>query len=188
MTESRAVVALAGRRIDADGAVERFPLRNRNQVRGLIREAIREADAAAIISSGACGADLLALDAAGELGIRRRVILPFDTATFRRLSVVDRSGGWGSLFDRILPEVERAGDLLLLGLSASEQSAYEETNRAILSEGEALAAQIDAAARVAVIVWDCKPRGADDVTWQFLQEAVGRGWSVREVSTLTDAR
>ena len=145
-----------------------------------------DAGGLALVSSAACGSDLLALEAAGELGIRRCVILPFDTATFRKQSVVDRPGDWGPLFDRIVSEVERAGDLVLLGLSASEQSAYEETNRAILSEGEALSAQVDASARVAVIVWDGKPRGADDLTQQFLHEAIARGWDTREVLSLAE--
>ena len=112
------------------------------------------------------------------------MILPFDTATFRRQSVVDRPGDWGPLFDRIVSEIERAGDLILLGLSGPNKSAYEETNRAILSEGEALSARMDARARVAVIVWDGKPRGPDDLAHQFREEAVGRGWETREVSTL----
>ena len=143
-----------------------------------------DAGAQALVSSAACGSDLLALEVAGELGIRRRVILPFETATFRKQSVVDRPGDWGPLFDRIVSGVERAGDLVLLGLSASEQSAYEETNRVILTEGEVLSARADAGSRVAVIVWDGKPRGADDLTQQFLREAVSRGWHTREILSL----
>jgi hypothetical protein len=180
------VVALAGRRTDAEGEPERFPLRNRARVESLIREAMMQCGAQTLVSSAACGSDLLALKAAGELGIRRRVILPFDLATFRKQSVVDRPGDWGPLFDRVVSEVGRAGDLVLLGLRPSEQSAYEETNRAILSEGEAFSALADARARVAVIVWDGKPRDADDLTQQFQQEAVARGWDVREVLSLAE--
>ena len=137
VSESGTVLALSGRRIDAAGAPERFPLRNRSRVEGLIREAMIDAAAETLVSSAACGSDLLALKAAGDLGIRRRVILPFDQATFRDQSVVDRPGDWGPLFDRILSEVGSAGDLTLLGLRPSDRFAYEETNRAILSEGEA---------------------------------------------------
>ena len=54
----------------------------------------------------------------------------------------------------------------------------------VLSEGEAFSALADARARVAVIVWDGKPRDADDLTQQFQQEAVARGWDVREVLSL----
>ena len=145
------------------------------------------AAAQTLVSSAACGSDLLALKAAGDLGIRRRVILPFDQATFRDQSVVDRPGDWGPLFDRILSEVGRAGGLTLLGLRPSDRFAYEETNRAILSEGEALSALVDGGARVAVVVWDGQAGQRDDHTQQFFEEALARGWSLREVSSLDQA-
>jgi len=147
------------------------------------------AAAQTLVSSAACGSDLLALKAAGDLGIRRRVILPFDQATFRDQSVVDRPGDWGPLFDRILSEVGGAGDLTLLGLRPSDRFAYEETNRAILSEGEALAALVDGGggARVAVVVWDGRAGQRDDHTQQFFEEAMARGWSLCEVFSLEHA-
>ena len=59
------VVAVAGRRIDApDAGVTRFPLHNRDRVRQLIASVLRSQSVSAVISSGACGADLLALDVA----------------------------------------------------------------------------------------------------------------------------
>lgn len=180
-------MALAGRRIDAEGAPERFPVGNQQRVAALIRDAMIRASAQALVSSAACGSDLLALEVAAELGIRRRVVLPFDPETFRSKSVVDRPGNWGSRFDRIISEVEQRGDLVLLGLPASEASAYERTNRAILSEGEALSVQVGAKDLVAVIVWEGKARGADDLTQQFLQEALARGLETVEVSTLAPA-
>ena len=179
-----AVVALAGRRIDQDGAPARFPLSQSSRVGQLIREAMADAGAEALVASAACGSDLLALEAAGELGIRRRVVLPFDASTFRQTSVIDRPGDWGPRFDRVIADVQRAGDLVLLGLPESEQSAYEATNRAILSEAEALASPAPARDRVALIVWDGGSRGAGDLTEQFLNEARARGWDTREVSSL----
>jgi hypothetical protein len=184
LTATGAVVALAGRRIDAEGAPERFPLRHRNRVGQLIRDAMTDAGARVLVASAACGADLLALEAAGELGIRRRVVLPFDKATFRAQSVIDRPGDWGPLFDGVVADVERAGDLVLLGLSQSQQSAYEDTNRAILAEAAAISGISDIGRRVALIVWDGKPRGADDLTQQFLDEARARGWDAREISSI----
>ena len=94
---------------------------------------------------------------------------------FRKQSVVDRPGDWGPLFRSHRVGGRTGRHLVLLGLSSSEQSAYEETNRAILTEGEALSAAANAGTRVAVIVWDGQPRGADDLTQQFLHEAVARG-------------
>jgi hypothetical protein len=180
-------VALAGRRIDAVEAPARFPLRFRRGVAALIREALIDTGAQLLISSAACGADLLGLEAAGALGIRRRVVLPFDVMSFRTHSVVDRPGGWGPLFDRIISEVERAGDLVQLELNAAIQSAYQQANRVILSEGEALFAQRDAAARIAVIVWEGQSHGAGDLTEDFRVESIGRGWSTREILTNADA-
>ena len=73
-----AVAALAGRRIDAPDAKEaRFPPANVARVRERIAAALREHDVVALVASAACGADLIALDEAAKLGIRRRIVLPF---------------------------------------------------------------------------------------------------------------
>jgi hypothetical protein len=182
------VVALAGRRIDSATTPERFPLRCRIRVAGLIRDALIESGAHVLVSSAACGADLLALEAAGALGIRCRVVLPSDVAAFRTRSVVDRPGDWGPLFDRIVSEAEDAGDLVRLELDGSVQSAYQDVNRALLSEGAALAAQTDAAARVAMIVWEGQPRDANDLTENFRRKAIAQGWRTREILTIAESR
>ena len=52
-------------------------------------------DPARLIRSAACGADLLALDIAGEFGVERHVVLPFAVQAFRASSVTDRPGEWG---------------------------------------------------------------------------------------------
>jgi hypothetical protein len=179
------VVALAGRRIDAAEAPERFPLRRCPEVAALIRDALIEVRAQVLVSSAACGADLLALDAAGVLGIRRRVILPFDAATFRVHSVTDRPGDWGALFDRILSEVDRAGDLVRLERQLAVTSAYQEVNCALLAEGAAMAAG-SGAARVAMVVWEGHPRGVNDLTENFRREAIAGGWIAREVLTIAE--
>ena len=67
-----------------------------------------------VVSSAACGADLLALEQAGGLGLRRRVVIPFDRERFRAGSVVDRPGDWGGLYDSILDAVGAQGDLVVL--------------------------------------------------------------------------
>ena len=43
-----------------------------------------------LVRSWACGADLIALDIAGQLNISRKMVLPFDAETFRSTSVIDR--------------------------------------------------------------------------------------------------
>ncbi len=73
------IVALAGRRIDAEAAqTASFPLANVARVRQELHDLLVKLKPLALVSSAACGADLLALDEAGALGIRRRVVLPFD--------------------------------------------------------------------------------------------------------------
>jgi hypothetical protein len=175
------VVALAGRRIDAAGAPERFPLGNRVRVRDAIASMLAARPVSALVCSAACGADLLALEAAASLGIRSRVILPFSEDRFRTSSVMDRPGDWGPLFDRVMTETAARGDLVVLECGEGD-SAYAIANQAILAEGEALAADARAA-RVALIAWDGAPRAGGDLTDDFRTEAIGRGWLVEEVLT-----
>jgi hypothetical protein len=139
--------------------------------------------AQAVVCSAACGTDLLALEAAGTLGIRRRIVLPYAPDRFRTTSVVDRPGDWGERFDRIFDTVEATGDLVVLGYAEGEEAAYLATNHAILEQAAILAEQTQQAVGAAV-VWDGAGRGSDDVTAAFLQEAQQRGLTVWPVSTL----
>jgi hypothetical protein len=142
-----------------------------------------EQKAQAVVCSAACGADLLALEAAGALGIRRRIVLPCAPDRFRATSVVDRPGDWGERFDRILDAVKATGDLVVLGYAEAEDAAYLATNRTILEQATSLAEQAQQAVGAAV-VWDGVYRGEDDVTAAFLQEAQQLGLVIWPVSTL----
>ena len=176
------IVAVAGRRVDLPGASpERFPLRNRNRVRAGIASSLSARPVSLVIASAACGADLLALDAAAELGIRQRIILPGSVEHFRAHSVTDRPGDWGPLFDRLTAEAERRGDLVVLNGDPGDD-AYVRTNMAVLDEGDARADEAGAA-RMALIAWDGESRGADDLTDQFRTEAIRRIWLVDEIRT-----
>jgi hypothetical protein len=125
---------------------------------------------------------LLALDTAGALGLRRRVLLPFDRERFRDTSVTDRPGEWGALYDRILDEVESAGDLLIEPAPV-DQGAYAFVTIRILEEAGRLAAG-SAENQMAVVVWDGRTRGADDLADAFRAAAAARGIKVLHVSTL----
>src|SRR5689334_8703170 len=114
-TMKSAVVALAGRRVDAANADEqRFPLENVRLVRRRVAETLASERAAALVCSAACGADLVALEEAERLGLRRRIVLPFPPDPFRRRSVVDRPGEWGEVFDHLIAKAHAAGDLVVL--------------------------------------------------------------------------
>ncbi len=178
------VIALAGRRIDApSSSTPRFPLENVALVRARIRGLFEACGASALVSSAACGADLLALTEGGAMGIERCVVLPFHRDRFRETSVVDRPGDWGVLYDRVLDEVEARGILVVLDSVPDDADAYAAVNRTILDQAAVLAAQLRVVA-AAALVWDGSPRGGDDLTKAFGDEARQRGLEMFEVMTI----
>jgi hypothetical protein len=178
------VFALAGRRIDAPNAPPRFPTRNLDAVRERISNLLKQRQAKILVCSAACGSDLIALETAGKLGIRRIVVLPYAREIFRRSSVVDRPGDWGEIYDQVLDEVEKENekDLVVLGYAENDEAAYSATNLAILDHTEKAALESNSP-RMAVVVWEGKSRGPGDFTEQFQKEARGRGIETAEVRT-----
>ena len=184
-----AVVALAGRRIDLPEApVPRFPLENVQEVGRRVCEALYEMHAVALVCSAACGADLVALEQAKHLGLRRRVVLPFAPERFRETSVVDRPGNWGSLYDQQIAATAAAGDLLVLDIATGGDAAYAAANETIVREAQALArtAQPDRAHRlIATLVWEGAPRPGSDATARFRDLARRAGFEEQSISTLS---
>lgn len=179
------VVALAGRRIDAtDADTPRFPSDRVDSVRQRLRALLIARTASALVSSAACGADLIALDVARELGLRRRIVLPFAPDHFRGSSVMDRPGDWGAIFDGEVERARRAGDLVVLEKSGEGSEAYAAANAAILDEAARLARQEGDLPLLAVLVWDGRSRGEGDLTEAFGLLARRQGLEIAEISTL----
>ncbi len=177
------IVALAGRRIDAPGTDEkRFSPESAESVKQQIRDFLKAENASALVCAAACGADILALEAAGELGIRRRVVLPYDKVTFKQSSVIDRPGDWGERYDRILAEVQSRDDLVIDDYDQDEES-YFAANHDILDQAEELAEETGQQV-AALVVWNGESRGEEDVTSHFLEEARQRGLKVAEIKTV----
>jgi hypothetical protein len=177
------IVALAGRRIDAFDAKERrFPLENVELVSMRVRELLKVEAASGVVCSAACGVDLIALAAAISLGLRRRVVLPFERERFRKTSVIDRPGDWGPRYDQVLDDVEASGNLVVIE-STSDEQAYSATNRAILDEAIAMGKRLNQPVAAAV-VWDGVSRGDHDLTEEFGSEARKRGLAVFERKTI----
>jgi hypothetical protein len=177
------IVALAGRRIDEDGSRQpRFPLNNVGRVSKDLCRLLVEHGATSIVSSAACGADLIGLTEARKLGLRRRVILPFGRTKFRKTSVIDRPGGWGSLYDEVLDEVEAAGDLVTVDASGAHE-AYTRTSKTILDEAVRLGKDRDEPV-AAVVIWDGEVRDKPDYTSEFRTDAHRRGLVVFEIRTV----
>lgn len=184
------VAALAGRRIDEPNAVgERFPLRNVSSVRRRLSEVFRSDSVSSLVCSAACGADLIALEEAGRLGIRRRVVLPFDVARFRETSVLDRPGSWGEVFDHIVGEVRGVGDLVILPGEPKHKDVYELVTRTIIRQALALCRPENSSETIpqmplAIVVWEGAERGPDDATESFRRLASEQGFESRTVLTV----
>ena len=176
-------MGLAGRRIDAPGTeYPVFPLENAIQVQERVLRLLLEKDVRTLVCSAACGADLVALQAAESLNIRRRIILPFDPGRFRSSSVTDRPGDWGPIYDRIVSAATTAGDLVNLQLAECEE-AYFAANAAILNEALRLSDSSGDRAAVA-LVWNGISKGEEDNSVFLGEAARDRGLSVFNVSTL----
>lgn len=174
------VFLLAGRRPDpADADVARFPIANAIAVRERLRALMITHRPTHLVCSAACGADLLALDIAGDLGVQRHVVLPFDVFTFRESSVTDRPGSWGAVYDRILNEVKAANRLTVLDENSGSEAAYASVNDHLLSIAQGLEGYI-----LAVAVWEGSPRGEDDLTLHLFNSAAHIGAKTAEVITL----
>ncbi len=176
------IAVLAGRRIDAPDAKEkRFSLEMKDVVFERICKLFRERNVKVLVSSAACGADLLAQKAARELKIRRHIVLPFSRRRFRKTSVIDRPGEWGELFDEICSEVKRDGNLIVLGKHKDEKAAYAAVTDKILELAEDLQRKNETVK--AVIVWEGKAKDGDDETAAFEEKARLRNIIVKEILT-----
>lgn len=177
------IVALAGRRIDAqDAAVERFPQRCVASVRERIRSALQRVGGGTIVSAAACGTDLIALSVAQELGWRRHIVIPSPLSEFRTHSVVDRPGGWGTLFDLLVAAAQSAGDLELIDLPP-DSNGYVLVNSKILDRAVNLANETPDEV-IALAVWDGPLEGRTDYTQDFVQTAQARGIGVRTIGII----
>jgi hypothetical protein len=176
------VVAAAGRRIDADDAdVSRFPLEHVERTRRRIRDTLIARGATVVISSAACGADLLALTEAGDLQLRRRAVLPFAPERFVQTSVIDRPGGWALVFDETLRQLRATGDLIILSEPPGD-GAYTAASETILDEAERIARE-NGDRPAALVIWDGRVRPGLDHTKQFRDSAERRGFQIVEVLT-----
>lgn len=175
-----AVAALAGRRIDAqDTGDSRFPLTAAEHVfHNLIRR-FRQERVERLVCSAACGADILALEAAKELAIPATVVLPFAPDIFRNISVTDRPGDWGERYDLLVKAARDRNDLIELGFDAVDENAFSKTNSWIIQS--ALTSRF--LRKLAFVVWEGRSRGGDDSTADFLNNALSQGFEKKSVLT-----
>src|SRR5262249_26234397 len=190
-----AVVALAGRRIDAEPtSTPRFPFDQVGRVGMEIADQLRHTQAVALVCFAACGPRLIALQTAQKMWLPTRIILPFPAARFRETSVVDRPRPkfWGSMFDRVT-SAARANDNLVELDAPEADDAYSMTNGVIIREAKKLAGfknrerSIGSLRLIALVVWEGASRGSDDNTNKFVQLAQESGFRIEQVLTLNAA-
>ena len=132
-----------------------------------------------LVCAAACGADLVALDVAENMSIPALIVLPFSRATFRRVSVIDRPGNWGEIYDRLVDAAVRRDDLITLDLAEDDETAFTVGNARIISEARRAANQ-----KLVIAVWEGSSRGESDATAELLTEGRQQGFQTASVSTL----
>jgi hypothetical protein len=184
------VVAVAGRRIDPEPAeARRFPFEQVPRVERELHRLFEEIGVSVLVTSAACGADLLALKVADAMSIPARIILPFSAARFKQISVVDRPrpGYWGELFDHAIAATCAKGEVIELAGTPGSDGAYSAANKAIIKDALSLAAseagEVDKRP-VAVIIWEGQARGGTDATDEFRRSAEASGFDIRTIATI----
>lgn len=176
------LIAFAGRRVDAPNApTPRLPLACIDVLAQRLRDVFLDAHATELVSSAACGADLVAIRVARELGMAFAIVLPFDIDTFAETSVTDRPGDWLHQYQEACADASARGALIVLGAKRGDDAAYALANERIVSEATSRAANGGA---LAVIAHEGASRGADDMTEGFARLARAAGMDVMRVSTL----
>ena len=185
--QSTRAAAIAGRRIDArDAEITRFPPERAPTVKGALKKVLSERGIGFVVTSAACGADILALEASVELGIRFRIILPFRRERFLVSSVVDRGADWGRRYGALLALAEARGDVVELeAVDGDDDAAYGRATERILEEARVFARDHESTP-MAIAVWDEQRRDGGDATMDFLESASRGGFEVLSVSTLPD--
>lgn len=177
------ILVLAGRRIDADNAGhQRFPLASVPLVKERLKTFFTDNHISHLVSSAACGADLLAQEVADEMNIDRTIVLPFDATLFRKTSVTDRQGDWGVLFDRLIKNT--VTNLIILKYDPDDPRAYARTTLELLNVAEKISSSHQKDDVLALIVWEGKAKDKDDVTLGLQTEARRRSLETREINTL----
>lgn len=191
MTEPKTVLAAAGRRIDrVESPGTRFPASNETKVAEAIRSALHVTRPALIVASAACGADILVLEAARDLKIPTRIVLPFSRRAFRERSVADCRGDWASRYDALVAD-RKAEDGNLVLLTNKEPASDDQANAAYHKVTERLIEEVTNVLRRdkkanggALVIWDVVRKDENDESGFFLDRARSQGWQVVEINTL----
>jgi hypothetical protein len=195
------IVALAGRRIDKPYTkTPAFPFSNIEKVSAELNNFFNENNVTHLVSSGACGADLLGLEVAIKLKISCYLILPFEKEIFVSKSVSDcfKNEMWEAVFNKIYTSLEEQQKITILSISPEDEDKYQKTNKAILNKVESLSASLKKTEeylssnlkpqKIALILWEGKPKAKEidttDYTENLLESAKEMGFETEVINTL----
>lgn len=197
------IVALAGRRVDKpDTKTPAFPLENIEKVRAELFSFLNKNNVTHLVSSGACGADLLGLEVAIKLKITCHLILPFEKDIFADKSVSDciENEMWEAMFNKSYTFLEEQQNVTILSISLEDKDKYQKTNKAILNKVESLSDSLKKTEeylssnsepkKIALILWEGKPKAKSkenenvDYTENLIESAKAIGFETEVINTL----
>ena len=149
-------------------------------VRNDIQRVLVEYGIGTLVCSAACGADIVALEVAVELGLRLVIVLPFERDRFRATSVADRGEAWGARFDALLDEPNSQREVIVLTRApGSDDAAYAQATKRLITEANQRAPKDNSA--LAIAVWEGRARAGTDATQDFLDRATSAEMRTRVV-------
>jgi hypothetical protein len=137
------IVAFTGHMIDRPNRVTpRFPASLEIPVRAELRSRLAAIAPAAVYASAACGADLLCLEIARELGAETHIVLPFPAEEFRRVSVDFAGALWSDRFER---EIAAASSVTVTSdhYASGSAATFEYANLILTGAARLRAQQLD---------------------------------------------
>jgi class 3 adenylate cyclase len=177
-------VFFTGHMIDrSNRALQRFPVSLIPHIGQRIATELETLGASDGFSSGACGGDILFLEAMLARGGRIHIVLPCSVQAFRHDCVdVIPGADWGARFDKLMAAASSV-DVLGEEYASDNAMASECCSRIIAGLARLRAAQ-DSEQAVLLALWDGRPGDAFGGTQSFVQFCVQQGYCVRWMTDL----
>ena len=174
------VLIFTGHLIDRpERPVPRFPAAIEAGLREAIAARMSALRPLAAYGSAACGADLLCLEIARELGAETHIVLPFPAPAFRRTSVDFAGGDWGQRFERVLALADSV-TIASEHQASGSVATYEYANLLLSGMGALRAQLLDTDLR-ALAAWDPTAPGLPGGAASLVAAWQAQGWSVEHV-------
>lgn len=171
-------ILFSGHMIDGPdpGLQPRFPAENEEKVKEAILAYLKgTSQPVKGIASGACGGDILFLEACLELGIPGEMYLPFVPGVFKQQSVSFAGRQWEMRFDKLLAGLS----VHVLG-TTGEGNVYQQVNEWMLTE----ALHNGAEQMMLMVVWDGVRKGRNGGTSRMVEAAEKHNVKIKIINPL----